>query len=184
MLTANVLRKILSRNLDIHRHISISQVLTDSSKVNLFDLNFDRRIKVDYKDSIKYMNSEAYKKTYGENLVWQLYRRNHKATRPSKNTRLTCINDDGFVDTSYPCPICRDEYLVIHHENEKLISQFINPYTHEIMTTQTCHLCLRQYRNLHIAILRAKDQGLLPMRIPERLYNYNDYDEYQDRQEN
>lgn len=175
MTICNPLSKILTKNLDIYRSFSTSCLVASSSKVNLFDLNFDRRIKVDYRESIKYMESEAYKKTYGKHKVWEIYKRNYKAQVPSKNSRLTCINDEGFVDTSYPCPICRDEYLVLHHDNEKLISQFINPYTAKLMTTQQCHLCIRQYRNLMIAILRAKDMGTLPMQTPDRLYEYRDY---------
>lgn len=157
------------------RKFSISAPSARSSKVNLFDLNFDRRIKVDYKDSINYMNSEAYKKTYGDHFVWQLYRRNHKGISPPRNTRLTCINDEGFLNTSYPCPICRDEYIVPHHENTKLLRQFINQYTGKILTTQETGICLRQYRNLMIAIIRAKDYGTLIYPVPDRIYDYKEY---------
>lgn len=159
----------------LHRLLSTTQSCGSSSKVNLFELNFDRRIKVDYKDSINYLKSQAYQKTYGDNKVWQLYRRNHKGPIAPKNTRLSCINDEGFVATSYPCPICRDEYLVLHEDNTDLLIQFINHYTGKIMTTQECHLCVRQYRNLMISIILAKDKGNLPMPVPNRLYNYDDY---------
>lgn len=148
-----------------------------SSKVNLFDLNFDRRIKVDYKDSINYLNSEAYKKTYQGHLVWQLYRRNHKGQYKPLNTRPNCINKDGFLDSSYPCPICRDEYLVLHHENSKLLEQFINPYTGELMTSRESNLCQKQHRNLVVAILRAWDIGTLKKPTPNRIYDYGEYRE-------
>jgi small subunit ribosomal protein S18b, mitochondrial len=29
--------------------------------------------------------------------------------------------------TGNPCPICRDEYLVVSHKNLKLLSQFVSP---------------------------------------------------------
>lgn len=161
----NMTNRILSQN--------------SSSKVNLFDLNFDRRIKVDYKESINYMESEAFKKTYGGELVWKLYRRNHKNTQPSKNTRPNCINKDGFLDTSYPCPVCRDEYLVIHPENTKLLNQFIDPYTDKVLTTRDHGLCQKQYRNLIIAVHRARDLGYLTYDIPDRLYDYEEYDSSQ-----
>lgn len=157
------------------RMLSQTTPLARSAKVNLFDLNFDRRIKVDYKDSINYMESEAFKKTYQDKLIWKLYRRNHKNARPGKNTRLTCVNEDGFLATSYPCPICRDEYLVIHPENVQLLKQFIDPYTDKVLPTTEHGLCLRQFRNLIVAVHRARDLGTLTYDIPDRFYDYDEY---------
>lgn len=157
------------------RCIHLSALVSRSAKVNLFNMNFDRRIKVDYKESIEYMNSDAYKQTYDNYHIWQLYRRNHKGQFAPKNTRLTCINDDGFVNTSYPCPICRDEYLVLHHENSKLIEQFINPQTGQVMTPRETGLCLRQHRKLMISIIRARDAGNITYPVPNRLYDYEEY---------
>lgn len=157
------------------RQFSTGKPLRASKKMNLFALNFDRRIKVDYQESIRYMDSEAYKKTYHGHLVWRLYRRNHKNQFPREGTRPSCVNAEGFVDTSYPCPICRDEYLVLHPENAKLLGQFIDPYTGEIITRKNHGLCLRQYRNLIIAILQAQDLGTLVYHVPERMYNYKEY---------
>lgn len=157
------------------RQICTTNILNRSHKVNLFDLNFDRRVKVDYVTSIKYMDSQAYKKTYQGHLVWKLYKRNHKAQFPRDQARPTCINEENFLDTSYPCPICRDEYLVLHPENIKLLEQFIDPYTGKLYTPKDHGLCQRQYRNLVIAIEQAKDIGTLTYEIPERLYNYDLY---------
>lgn len=157
------------------RQLAATPVLARSTKVNLFDLNFDRRIKIDYKDSIDYMNSEAYKRTYQGNIVWKLYKRNHKASLASDNTRPNCINAEGFVDTSYPCPICRDEYLVLHPENVKLLEQFIDPYTGKIIAPREHGLCQKQFRNLFIAITQARDMGILTYDIPDRFYDYKEY---------
>lgn len=157
------------------RQIATTNQLERSAKVNLFDLNFDRRIKVDYKDSIKYMNSEAYKKTYQGHLVWKLYRRNHKGQFPRENTRPNCINQEGFLMTSYPCPICRDEYLVLHPENVQLLKQFIDPCTGKIISRKNHGLCLKQYRNLNISVYQAKDLGTLVHDVPDRVYDYKDY---------
>lgn len=159
----------------VHPGINASAIRQWSSKKNVYNLNFDRRIKVDYKDSIKYMESDAFKQTYKGDLIWKVYRRNFKGQFPSKNTRLSCINDEGFVDTSYPCPICRDEYLVIHHENTKLLEQFVDPYT-GLTYDRTHHgLCLRQFRALVISIEKARDIGLMTTNVPERFYDYNEY---------
>ena len=35
--------------------------------------------------------------------------------------------DNGFLRTGNPCPICRDEYLVVHYKNVELLKQFISP---------------------------------------------------------
>lgn len=160
----------------IHRHLTTSAAICSGArKVNVYNFNYDRRIKVDHKDSMNYMESEAYKKTYKGELIWKVYRRNFKGQFPSKRTRLSCINDEGFVDTSYPCPICRDEYLVLHHENTKLLEQFIDPYTNRTHDPSEHGLCLRQYRNLIISIARARDIGLMTTNVPLRYYDYKEY---------
>lgn len=160
---------------NVSRHFSITSSLQRSGKVNIYGMNFDRRIKVSLEDSLKYMKSEAYKKTYQGHLIWKLYRRNHKLQFPAKTTRINCINSEGFIMTSYPCPICRDEYLVIHRDNAKLLEQFIDPYTGKILPTTVIGLCQKQYRNLIIAIHQARDIGTLTYEIPDRWYDYGEY---------
>lgn len=101
--------------------------------------------------SIKYLKSEAYKTTYGDKLIWELYRRNHKGLFPPRKTRKRCIRK-GVISTGLwqytklrqiftkyffhllgnPCPICRDEYLVIDYQNLDLLKQFISPHTGEV----------------------------------------------------
>lgn len=157
------------------RSISTTSCRSRSSKVNLFDINFDRRVKVDYKDSIAYLESEAYKKTYDGHLVWKLYRRNHKNQTPSKKTRPNCINPEGFVSTSYPCPICRDEHLILHPLNVKLLEQFIDPHSGNLLTTYEHGLCQKQYRNLIIAVHQARDLGTVKLNLPDRYYDYDEY---------
>lgn len=157
------------------RSIRFDSKRLGSSKVNLFDLNFDRRIKHDYKESLMYMNSEAYKKTYKGYLVWEIYKRNHKGQYASENTRDNCINSSGFLDTSYPCPICRDEYLVLHPENPQLLKQFIDPNTGATIKPNRHGLCRKQYRNLIISIIKAKDIGTLTYDVPDRFYDYKEY---------
>lgn len=145
-------------------------------KYNLFNMNYDRRVQqIDYLDSIKYMESKAYKQAYGDERVWEVCKRNHKGTMPREVTRSSCINEEGFVRTSYPCSICKDEYLILHYENYKLLEQFINPYTGQIYTTQDHGLCFKQYRLLQIAIYRAINTGTLVIDLPDRLYDYSLY---------
>ncbi|CAI9728889.1 Hypothetical predicted protein [Octopus vulgaris] len=63
--------------------------------------------------SKRYLESDAYKETYGDKLVWELYRRNFKGQYPPP-TRKKCIRAE-YIATGNPCPICRDEFLVLHH---------------------------------------------------------------------
>lgn len=88
----------------------------------------DRTKIIPVETSIRYLQSKAYKQTYGENPVWFLYRRNHKGGLPPKKTRRSCVRN-GVISTGNPCPICRDEYLVLEPRNTKLLEQFISEYT-------------------------------------------------------
>jgi len=69
----------------------------------------DRRVPVDWKLSQKYLESQAYKDTYGDYKVWEMYRRNFRGQffAVPNHTRISCIGDDGFISSSNPCPICR-----------------------------------------------------------------------------
>lgn len=104
------------------------------------ELNIEDREKLEAKDrskiipvetSIEYLASEAYRTTYGNQLVWEQYRRNHKGLFAPRRTRKTCVRK-GVVSTGSPCPICRDEYLILDHRNIDLLKQFISPYSGEV----------------------------------------------------
>jgi len=129
---------------------------------------------IDVLTSIKYLKSKAYKFTYGDALVWQPYRRNHKGARPPKKTRKSCIRG-GVVATGNPCPICRDEYLVLHPENVELLKQFISPYTGQVESYEKTGLCQKQHKNLLIAVQQAWDIGTIDMPLPFRQYDYQEY---------
>ncbi|XP_075548463.1 mitochondrial ribosomal protein S18B [Dermacentor variabilis] len=124
--------------------------------------------------SIQYLESKAYKDTYGDDPVWTMYRRNFKGQFPPPKTRRTCIKA-GLIATGSPCPLCRDEYLVIHHTNTKLLTQFISPYTGETLQPQKTGLCREKQFQLDLAILKAKDLGLISYQVPFRHYDYKDY---------
>lgn len=91
----------------------------------------DRTKIIPVETSIEYLASNAYKTTYGNKLVWEEYRRNHKGALAPRKTRRTCIRK-GEISTGNPCPICRDEYLVLDHRNSELLKQFISPYSGEV----------------------------------------------------
>lgn len=92
----------------------------------------DRRKVIPVETSMRYLESKAYKQTYGDNPVWLLYRRNHKGGFAPRKTRRSCIRN-GLISTGNPCPICRDEYLVLDPRNTKLLEQFISEYTGQVI---------------------------------------------------
>lgn len=133
-----------------------------------------QRIIVSPETSIRYMRSEAYKLAYGDKLVWELYRRNFKGQYPPP-TRKTCIRA-GQIATGNPCPICRDEYLVLHHTNIKLLEQFISPYSEEILPSIKTGICKKQYKKLLVEVAIARDYGFLEGTVPFRKYTRSDYE--------
>ncbi|XP_008477209.1 28S ribosomal protein S18b, mitochondrial [Diaphorina citri] len=134
----------------------------------------DRRNPVPVEISIRYLASEAYQKCYGDEPVWKYYRRNHKGMFAPKKTRKTCIRS-GIIATGNPCPICRDEYLIIHPYNIKLLEQFISPVNGEILSYMKTGVCQKQHLKLLVAITQAKNKGLITFDLPFREYNYKDY---------
>ncbi|XP_064616687.1 small ribosomal subunit protein mS40-like [Liolophura sinensis] len=128
---------------------------------------------IGYQTSLQYMDSEAYRTAYGDDVVWRHYRRNFKG-HYKPETRKTCIRG-GVVSAGNPCPICRDEYLVIHYTNVKLLNQFISPYTGEILPSKITGICQKQLKGLRVAVQMAQDHGLIETAVPFKKYNYADY---------
>ncbi|CAL1283516.1 unnamed protein product [Larinioides sclopetarius] len=129
---------------------------------------------IDPETSIRYLKSKAYQTTYGDEPVWVKYRRNFKGQFVPRNTRKTCIRQ-GMITTGNPCPICRDEYLVLHYTNIDLLKQFIHPETGEIIDTRKTHICQKRLLQLEVEIEKAKFYGLLKYQVPFRKYDYSEY---------
>lgn len=91
----------------------------------------DRSKIIPVETSIEYLKSAAFQSTYGDKKVWELYRRVHKGQLPKAKTRKTCIRAN-VIATGSPCPICRDEFLVLDHRNLELLKMFISPFTGEV----------------------------------------------------
>lgn len=144
----------------------------ESSTVDTSDVA--RRPIVSVETSIKYMDSDAYKQTYGDNLVWKLYRRNHKGQIAPRKTRKTCIRG-GVISAGNPCPICRDEYLVLDHRNVKLLEQFISEYNGDTLSYSKTGICQKRHKELLVALTRAKDCGTITFDVPIRRYNYSEW---------
>jgi len=134
----------------------------------------DRTEVISVETSMEYLKSDAYKQTYGDTPVWVQYRRNFKGQFAPKKTRKTCIRH-GMISTGNPCPICRDEYLVLDYRNAELLKQFISPFNGETLHWDKTGVCRRQQFNLLLAIEKAKDYGTISFDVQFREYNYEDY---------
>jgi len=135
--------------------------------------NRTRKITADL--SINYMESAAYRITYGEDPVWKHYRRNMKAgSQWMPNTRRKCIRH-GKITIASPCPICRDMYLLIDYRNTKLLDQFVDKYSGVVYGSDKTGLCQEQMEKLMIQIEKAKDYGLLDLDATQVYYDDNIY---------
>lgn len=170
MLNLNIIRNSISRTLNV-RLLSITATKLESVETGI---TRDRSEEIPVETSIKYLKSAAYQKTYGPDPVWVQYRRNHKGSIPPRKTRRTCIRAKQ-ITTGHPCPICRDEYLVLHEENTQLLNQFICPHTQSVLSYTKTGLCQKRHQELLVAVKRARDRGLLIFDIPIRKYNYSEY---------
>ncbi|XP_050088768.1 28S ribosomal protein S18b, mitochondrial [Anopheles aquasalis] len=146
----------------------------DKQRVVAEDDPKDRTRIIPVETSVRYLASEAYRQTYQDDPVWKHYRRNHKGAYPSKLTRKTCIRK-GRISTGNPCPICRDEYLVLDHNNIDLLKQFISPQTGEVLSYRVTGLCQKKHLQLLVAVERAMDRGMLTFDVPFREYDYSEY---------
>lgn len=134
----------------------------------------DRSKVIPVETSMKYLKSDAYKTTYGTDPVWKRYRRNFKGAFAPRKTRKTCIRKN-MISTGNPCPICRDEYLVLDYRNVDLLTQFVSPFNGEILSYQKTNLCQRRHKELLVAVEKSRDYGLLTFDVPFRAYDYSDY---------
>ncbi|CAF2359458.1 unnamed protein product [Rotaria sp. Silwood2] len=128
----------------------------------------------DIETSLRYMESDAYKTVYGDESVWKNYVRNRIKQRFPHYTRDFCV-EEGLYIRGNPCPVCRDEYLLLDYRNIKLLKQFVNDHTGEIEPVLKTSICQAQLRNLRVALRKAYDLGLMTYEIPFRTYDYRDY---------
>jgi len=134
----------------------------------------DRSRKIPVELSMAYLDSAAYKATYGDYKVWEQYRRNYAGRLIGSRTRKSCVVE-GRIETGNPCPICRDEYLVVDYRNVKLLRQFLTDYNGMVLDWKTTHVCREQYKNLMVAIEKARDYGYLDVDAHFVEYDYSKY---------
>ncbi|XP_028127732.1 28S ribosomal protein S18b, mitochondrial [Diabrotica virgifera virgifera] len=162
----------LPRNL--FTSVVYQQSKEDQRVIETREITKDRTQQIPVETSIRYLKSAAYQQTYEGQPVWVLYRRNHKGLFPPRKTRKTCVRG-GQISTGNPCPICRDEYLILHEQNVDLLKQFVSPQTGSILSYSKTGLCQKKHQQLIVAITRAYDRGLLTFDVPFRKYDYSEY---------
>merc|ERR1711997_511988 len=144
-LVLNINRQFLKQNLAM---VSFTKSISSSS-MRLKDTGDpkDRTREIPLEKSMLYLESDAYLQTYGKKRIWELYRRNYNKGRLHAKSRITCIRNE-YITTGNPCPICRDEYLVVDYRNLKLIEQFIDDYNGRVYSTNKTGICQRQHKKL------------------------------------
>lgn len=80
-----------------------------------------------------------------------------------------------MISTGNPCPICRDEYLILDHKNPGLLKQFISEQNGDVISYEKTGICQRKHQQLLVAIARAKDYGTLTFDVPFREYDYSEW---------
>ncbi|ESP04992.1 hypothetical protein LOTGIDRAFT_109474, partial [Lottia gigantea] len=100
----------------------------------------------------------AFKRCYKNDMIWTHYRRNYKGPAPL-TTRATCVRGE-YTATGSPCPVCRDEYLVVDYRNVKLIEHFTNPETGELYETKRTGVCQKQQKKLQFEKFKAMEYGV------------------------
>lgn len=174
MISLPIIRNSLIRKIWPKQFHTTAFFKSDHDQLEYREITKDRTQHIPVETSISYLRSPAYFQTYGNNPVFTLYRRNHKGSIPPRKTRKTCIRS-GVISTGNPCPICRDEYLILHEENVDLLKQFICPHTGSILSYSKTGLCQKKHEQLVVSIKRAQNAGLLTFDVPFREYNYADY---------
>jgi small subunit ribosomal protein S18b len=80
-----------------------------------------------------------------------------------------------MLSTGNPCPICRDEYLVLDYRNVELLKQFISPFNGQVLGWDKTNLCRKKQFDLQVAITKAMDYGTITFDVKFREFDYEDY---------
>uniref|UniRef100_A0A1B6CVR1 Small ribosomal subunit protein mS40 n=1 Tax=Clastoptera arizonana TaxID=38151 RepID=A0A1B6CVR1_9HEMI len=176
ILNSEIFKKsLLIRSFSIRKFLLNEEAaVKEVGNTKIADASKDRSQVIPVETSIQYLKSSAYKTTYQNNPVWKQYKRNHKGQIAPRKTRKTCIRGNQ-ISTGNPCPICRDEYLVLHPKNIDLLKQFISTYNGAVLSYQETGLCQRTHNQLLVAVKQAKDMGTISFDVPFRDYDYSEY---------
>jgi len=124
----------------------------------------------------EYFDSSDFHERYEGRLVWKNYVRNKKGAIQKQKTRWHCMkeleNGELVMNTGSPCPLCRDEHLLLTYNNIPLLKQFIDEQTGEIQHPLRTGACRVKHMKLERCIQLAKSLGYLP--TINYFYNFNE----------
>lgn len=123
---------------------------------------------------IDYLNSEEYYEKYQEKKVWVGYVRNKKGFIQPQKTRKSCKRDD-VIDTGSPCPLCRDDELLLTYKNIQLLTQFIDHLTGKLHVSLRTGLCQVQFQRLETSFNLAQEFGFFSRSTPFVKYDLKSY---------
>jgi len=108
-----------------------------------------------------YFQQSDYDKRYLGKLVWKDYVRNKKGAIQKQKTRWHCFKD-GKMNTGSPCPLCRDDRLLLSYKNIPLLKQFIDTETGAVHHPLRTGVCRFKQKRLEKCISLAQSLGYLP----------------------
>jgi len=126
---------------------------------------------------VAYLKSQTYYSIYGDLPVWVNYRRNTRGCHPDRPAKPSpsCFTQKNRYALNNPCPLCRDEYLVVDYRNPELLKQFIDRLTGQILDIYKTTICEYQHQTVRWNVVLAKDHGFLLFDVPFRNYDYRHY---------
>lgn len=140
-------------------HWAWKHVLEGDAKEHL-DERYDQYVRDFGFKPEDYFDRADYFAKYGtDEAVWHSWVRNNKRSWPSMGQREACYTPS--YSRKNCCPLHRDVYLLPHYKNTKLLKQFIDPTTGNIMTGLRTGCCLQAEIELGVALQLAWQYGYL-----------------------
>ena len=72
-----------------------------------------------------------------------------------------------------PCPVCRDENILVHEDNLQLLEHFIDPLNKEVYSQEKMQICSKIYRLIRISVERAFNKGQIIRPSPFKEFDYS-----------
>nr|XP_002129978.1 28S ribosomal protein S18b, mitochondrial-like [Ciona intestinalis]XP_026693609.1 28S ribosomal protein S18b, mitochondrial-like [Ciona intestinalis] len=122
----------------------------------------------------EYLETADFRTLYGERLIWENYVRNFKGGVQPQQTRSNCFRK-GEMSTGSPCPLCRDEKIMVTYNNLPLLHHFIDKQTGQLYSNLRTGACRFKHRRLVKAFSMAKDFGYLAAEAEFVKYDLTDH---------
>ena len=134
------------------------------------DKEWDEYVENFSQTPVEYLKSEDYADLYGEKETWINYFRNRKGFIQHQNTRRSCYRK-GVMATGSPCPLCRDNRLLLTYKNIPLLIQYIDQHTGELHSELRTGLCQEKKARVVLTFKLAKELGYFHCNVPYVKYD-------------